>query len=241
MIPFLGTSLGAACVFFMRGGLSPKVKSAFAALAAGVMAAASVWSLIIPAIDASRSWGRLSFFPCVAGFFAGIFFLLICDAADEKLLNFKGRNGMLLLAVTIHNIPEGMAVGAVFAALYHSGMGVTLAEAMVLAVGIAVQNFPEGAIVSMPIRANGACRGRAFFIGVLSGAVEPAAAFLTFALADLLVPLMPYLLGFAAGAMMYAVVAELVPETWEGEMPKAQIIYFALGFALMMILDVTMG
>ncbi len=245
LIPFFGTALGAACVFFIRRNLSDRVRSAFAAFAAGVMAAASVWSLIIPAIDGSAELGKLSFLPCVVGFFIGIFFLLMCDGADSLLRRVSGRSksrdGMLLLAVTIHNIPEGMAVGAVFSALLRGGMGITTAEAMALSVGIAVQNFPEGAIVSMPLAASGKGRGRSFLWGALSGAVEPAAALLTVMLADFLVPLIPYLLGFAAGAMIYAVCAELIPEMWEGDIPKGQVVFFAMGFALMMILDVTLG
>lgn len=245
LVPFLGTTLGAACVFFVKGGLKKQVQSAFAGIAAGVMAAASVWSLIIPSIEAGSELGRLSFLPCVAGFFVGIFFLLFCDSVDRRLRSLAGRardkNGMLYLAVTIHNVPEGMAVGAVFAALMSGGVGITLAEAMALSVGIAIQNFPEGAIVSMPMRASGRGRVRSFVLGALSGAVEPVAALLTILLADILVPLIPYLLGFAAGAMIYAVAVELIPEMWEGDMPKSQVIFFAIGFALMMILDVTLG
>lgn len=245
LIPFFGTALGAACVFFIKGGLGNRAQSAFAAFAAGVMAAASVWSLIIPAIDASAYMGKLSFLPCVVGFFIGIFFLLICDALDASIRRASGKardkNGMLLLAVTIHNVPEGMAVGAVFAALMQGSVGISLLEAMALSIGIAVQNFPEGAIVSMPIRASGAGRWKAFAYGSLSGAVEPAAAFLTVLLSDILVPIIPYLLGFAAGAMIYAVAVELIPEMWEGDIPKSWVIFFALGFALMMSLDVTLG
>lgn len=245
LIPFLGTTLGAACVLFVKGGLGARSRSAFAAFAAGVMAAASVWSLIIPAIDASAYMGKLSFLPCVVGFFIGIFFLLTCDALDAAVRQASGRardkNGMLLLAVTIHNIPEGMAVGAVFAALAQGSVGIGLLEAMALSVGIAIQNFPEGAIVSMPLRASGMGRWKSFFFGALSGAVEPVAAFLTVLLADILVPVIPYLLGFAAGAMIYAVAVELIPEMWEGDVPKVWVMFFALGFALMMTLDVTLG
>lgn len=244
LIPLAGTSLGAACVFLMIKRLGKKLERSLYGLAAGVMAAASIWSLIIPAMDASSAMGKLSFLPATVGFWLGVIFLLIIDRTVFELHRKTGNansTSMLLLAVTIHNIPEGMAVGAVFAGLAAGGAHISAAEALALAIGIAVQNFPEGAIISMPLSAAGMTRRRAFGYGVLSGIVEPVAACATILLADILVPIIPYLLGFAAGAMIYAVVEELIPEMSDGETSKFGMIFFTVGFTLMMILDVTLG
>ena len=220
-IPFLGTALGSGCVFFMKKELRQSVTRALTGFAAGVMVAASVWSLLIPALEQNEDKGRLAFIPAAVGFMAGMLFLLLLDeliphlhmnsTEAEGVRSSFAKTTMLVLAVTIHNIPEGMAVGVVYAGLLYKGAGVTAAGAMALALGIAIQNFPEGAIISMPLRAEGMSRGKAFAMGVLSGAAEPAGAVLTIIAASFVVPLMPYLLSFAAGAMMYVVVEELIP------------------------------
>ena len=251
LIPFLGTSLGAACVFVMRKRLNPLVQRALTGFAAGVMVAASIWSLIIPAMEQCAPMGRLSFLPAAVGFWAGILFLLLLDRTIPHLhtgsdeaegpRSSLGRTAMLVLAVTLHNLPEGMAVGVVFAGYMQGNAGITAAGALALSLGIAIQNFPEGAIISMPLRAEGVGKGRAFFYGVLSGAVEPVGALLTIWLSTFVVPLLPYLLSFAAGAMMYVVVEELIPETSAGAHSNLGTIMFALGFTLMMALDVALG
>ena len=251
LIPFLGTSLGAACVFFMKKTLSDTVQRSLTGFAAGVMVAASVWSLLIPAIEQSSNAGRLAFLSAFLGFWIGILFLLTLDHIIPHLHAKSGqvegpksrlqRTTMMVLAVTLHNIPEGMAVGVMFAGLLMENSGITLAGAYALAIGIGIQNFPEGAIVSMPIHSEGISKNRSFLYGTLSGVVEPAAAVLTLLLYRLLAPILPYLLAFAAGAMMYVVVEELIPETAEGEHSNIGTIGFAVGFALMMMLDVALG
>ena len=251
MIPFLGTTLGAACVFFMREQLKENVQRALTGFAAGVMIAASIWSLIIPAIEQSEGYGAFSFFPALGGFWLGIGFLLMVDSLTphlhwmsnevEGVKSRLDRTTMLILAVAIHNIPEGMAVGVVFAG-WASGQGsISLTGALALSIGIAIQNFPEGAIISMPLCAEGASKKKSFALGVLSGAVEPAAAAITILLSHILIPVLPYLLSFAAGAMIYVVVEELIPETAEGAHSNIGSIMFAVGFSLMMVLDVALG
>ena len=251
LIPFMGTVLGAGCVFFIRGNLHWKVERAFTGFAAGVMVAASIWSLIIPAMEQSDSMGKLSFLPAVIGFWLGILFLLLLDSVIPHLhMNAEKAEGpksrlarttMMVLAVTLHNIPEGMAVGVVYAGFLSGSAEITSGGALALSLGIAIQNFPEGAIISMPLHAEGKSKRKAFFDGVLSGVVEPAAAVLTILLSSVIVPAMPYLLSFAAGAMMYVVVEELIPEMSEGEHSNIGVIMFAAGFTLMMALDVALG
>lgn len=251
MIPFLGTTLGAACVFFMKKNLNQFVQRALTGFAAGVMVAASIWSLIIPAIDQSEHMGKFAFVPAAVGFLLGIAFLLLLDEVIPHLhMNSNQAEGpktslpkttMLLLAVTLHNIPEGMAVGVVFAGWIQGGMDITAMGALALSLGIALQNFPEGAIISMPLKAEGMGKGKAFLCGSLSGIVEPIAAFLTILAASFVVPALPYLLSFAAGAMIYVVVEELIPEMAEGEHSNTGTIMFSLGFVVMMILDVALG
>ena len=251
LIPFLGTSLGAGCVFFMKKSLSDTVQRALTGFAAGVMVAASVWSLLIPAIERSAGMGKLAFLPAVLGFWVGVLFLLALDHIIPHLHANSGqpegpksqlrRTTMMVLAVTLHNIPEGMAVGVVYAG-YLAGDGqITAAGALALSLGIAIQNFPEGAIISMPLRAEGMKKSRAFAGGVLSGAVEPIGAVLTILAAGLIVPALPYLLSFAAGAMLYVVVVELIPEMSQGRHSNIGTVFFALGFSVMMLLDVALG
>ena len=251
LIPFLGTSLGAGCVFVMKKSLSETVQRALTGFAAGVMVAASVWSLLIPAIERSAGMGKLAFLPAVLGFWVGVLFLLALDHIIPHLHANSGqpegpksqlrRTTMMVLAVTLHNIPEGMAVGVVYAG-YLAGDGqITAAGALALSLGIAIQNFPEGAIISMPLRAEGMKKSRAFAGGVLSGAVEPIGAVLTILAAGLIVPALPYLLSFAAGAMLYVVVEELIPEMSQGRHSNIGTVFFALGFSVMMLLDVALG
>ena len=251
-VPFLGTALGAGCVFFLKNQLRPLVQKSLLGFASGVMVAASVWSLLIPAMDASEHMGKLAFVPAAVGFLLGIFFLLLMDKviphlhmgsteAEGPHVKLK-KTTMLVLAVTLHNIPEGMAVGVVFAGMLAEQSEITLAGAMALSIGIAIQNFPEGAIISMPLRSeSGVSKGKAFLYGALSGIVEPAAALLTILLFGLINPMLPYLLAFAAGAMIYVVVEELIPEASQGEHSNIGTIGFAVGFVLMMILDVALG
>lgn len=251
MIPFIGTTLGAACVLFMKKELNPLVQKAFLGFASGVMVAASVWSLLIPAMDMCEDMGRFSFVPAAAGFLLGIGFLLIMDKAVPHLhLGSEESEGpkvalkkttMLVLAVTLHNIPEGLSAGAVFAGVLAGNNTVTMAGAFALAIGIAIQNFPEGAIISMPLRGAGCSRTRSFIYGAASGIVEPLAGGVTLLLASYIQPLLPYFLAFAAGAMIYVVVEELIPEASEGEHSNVGTVTFALGFVLMMILDVALG
>lgn len=252
LLPFLGTALGAGCVFFLKNGFGVKTQNALAGFAGGVMVAASVWSLLIPAMNMAEEAGsgKLSFVPAVVGFLLGIFFLLILDKiiphlhVNDEVEGPKvgfGKSTMLLLAVTLHNIPEGMAVGVVFAGMLADSQTITLMGAFSLAIGIAIQNFPEGAIISMPVCAAGTGKKKAFVYGALTGVVEPLGALLTIALSSYLIPAMPYLLSFAAGSMVYVVVEELIPESSQGEHSNIGTIGFALGFALMMMLDVALG
>ena len=251
LIPFLGTSAGSACVFFLKKDLRTGVQRALTGFAAGVMVAASVWSLIIPAIEQSSAMGQLAFLPAFAGFWLGILFLLFLDHVIPHLHRSIGqaegprsrlpRTAMMVLAVTLHNIPEGMAVGVVYAGLMNGSARITAGGALALALGIAIQNFPEGAIISMPLYAEGKSRSSSFWLGVLSGAVEPLFGGLTVAVAGLVVPAMPYFLSFAAGAMLYVVVEELIPEMSAGEHSNIGVISFAAGFSVMMALDVALG
>jgi len=255
LIPFIGTAAGSVCVYFMRGQLNVMVQRILTGFAAGVMVAASIWSLLIPSIENAGYTGvfsgRWSFVPAVIGFWVGVLFLLLIDSVVPHLHQFAGepegikshlgRTTMMVLAVTIHNIPEGMAVGVVYAGYLSGQAGITAMGALALALGIAIQNFPEGAIISMPLRAEGMSKHKAFLMGVLSGAVEPLGAVLTILAASFIVPLLPYLLAFAAGAMLYVVVEELIPEMMEGKHSNAAVLSFAFGFTLMMALDVALG
>ena len=250
LIPFFGTSLGAAMVFILKNEISENLQKILTGFAAGVMVAASFWSLLQPALESSENMGKLSFVPAAVGFLIGVGFLLFLDIVtphmhldhqDEGPKSGLKRTTKLILAVTLHNIPEGMAVGVVYAGFRSGNVGVTGAGALALALGIAIQNFPEGAIVSMPLRAEGMSKGMTFLYGVLSGVVEPIAAAITIVAAGAVVPVMPYLLAFAAGAMMYVVVEELIPEMSEGKHSNWGTIAFSLGFVLMMVLDVALG
>ena len=246
LIPFLGTSLGAACVFFMKKSLGPAVQCALSGFAAGVMVAASMGSLLVPSIRQAAAMGRLAFVPAVVGFWAGILLLRLFDVVvpppdAENRAAGLGSTAMMVLAVTLHNIPEGMAVGVVYAGYLAGNAQITAAGAMALSLGIAVQNFPEGAIISMPLRAAGMKKSKAFWGGVLSGAVEPIGAVLTLLAAGIVVPALPYLLSFAAGAMLYVVVEELLPELSQGGQSRLGALFFALGFGIMMLLDAFLG
>lgn len=249
-IPFLGTVLGSALVFFMKKELDSRIQKVLSGFAAGVMVAASIWSLLIPSMEMSGNRGRLAFIPAATGFCIGMIFLLILDKTvphmhldetQEGVKNKLKKTTMMMLAVTLHNIPEGMAVGILYAGWASGSAQITEAGALSLALGIAIQNFPEGAIISMPLHSKGLTKRKAFCYGVLSGIVEPAAGFLTILLATLVMPVLPYFLSFAAGAMIYVVVEELVPEMSEGEHSDWGTIAFMLGFVLMMILDVALG
>lgn len=251
LIPFAGTTLGAACVFFMRKSLNKQVERGLTGFAAGVMVAASIWSLLIPAMQHAEPMGKWAFVPAAVGFWIGMLFLLLLDNMiphlhrnSEQAEGFKvflPKSAMLVLAVILHNIPEGMAVGVVYAGWRSGDTTITMASALALSVGIAIQNFPEGAIISMPLRGEGMSKLHAFAWGVLSGAVEPIGALLTICMAAVVVPLLPYLLSFAAGAMVYVVVEELIPEMSEGEHSNIGTLCFALGFTVMMVLDVALG
>lgn len=251
LIPFAGTTLGAACVFFLKNEIPDKVQKTLLGFASGVMVAASVWSLLIPAIEQSEGLGSFSFAPAAIGFLLGIGFLFLMDALIPHLhLNSNEPEGphtslqkttMLVLAVTLHNIPEGMAVGVVFAGMLAGDDSVTMSGAIALAIGIAIQNFPEGAIISLPLKSEGATKLHAFRNGMLSGIVEPIAAFITILLAGFITPVLPYLLAFSAGAMLYVVVEELIPEASAGTHTNLSTWGFAIGFVLMMVLDVALG
>lgn len=250
-LPFFGTVLGAACVFFLKGAMHRQLQRALTGFAAGVMVAASVWSLLIPAMDQSEAMGRFAFVPALAGTLLGFVFLLVLDRVIPHLhMNSTvcegphcklKKSSMLVLAVALHNLPEGMAVGVVLASFLTPGSGITAAAVLSLSLGIAIQNFPEGAIISMPLQSGGVKKGKAFLYGVLSGVVEPVGAVLTLLAARFVVPALPYLLSFAAGAMLYVVVEELIPEMSEGEHSHIGTILFAIGFGLMMTLDVALG
>ena len=251
LTPFFGTALGAACVFFLKKGLGDRVQRGLTGFASGVMVAASIWSLLIPAMEQSAGVGGWAFLPAVTGFWAGILFLLGLDHLiphlHQRSQQAEGprtqlqRSTMMVLAVTLHNIPEGMAVGVVYAGLLSGEGQITMMAALALSLGIAIQNFPEGAIISMPLRSEGMGKAKAFAGGVLSGVVEPVGALLTILAAGLVVPALPYLLSFAAGAMLYVVVEELIPEMSQGEHSNVGTLAFALGFTLMMALDVALG
>lgn len=251
LIPFLGTTLGAACVFFLKKALSESLQRALTGFAAGVMVAASVWSLLIPAIEQASGMGRLSFAPAAIGFWCGILFLLLldhviphlhrnCEQTEGPKIHLQ-RSTMLLLAVTLHNIPEGMAVGVMYAGYLSGNAQITAAGALALSLGIAIQNFPEGAIISMPLRAEGMSKPKAFLCGTLSGIVEPIGALLTILAAQHIIAFLPYFLSFAAGAMLYVVVEELIPEMSQGRHSNLGPLFFAIGFTLMMALDVGLG
>ena len=251
LIPFLGTTLGSGMVFLMKNKINKKIEKLLLGFASGVMIAASIWSLIIPALDMAEEQGVITWMPATIGFLLGICFLLVLDSIIPHLhLNTDKPEGlkskiqkttMMVLAVTLHNIPEGMAVGVVFAGALAQNTGITMAGAIALAIGIAIQNFPEGAIISMPLKSEGMSKAKAFLYGTLSGIVEPIGAVLTICLTNLVVPMLPYLLSFAAGAMIYVVVEELIPESQTGEHSNIGTIGVAIGFVIMMILDVALG
>ena len=250
-IPFLGTALGAAMVFFLKGEMKPFIQKMLLGFASGVMIAASIWSLLIPAINMTEEQGGVAWLPAVVGFLLGIGFLLLLDSViphlhidsdkPEGKKSKLGKKTMLILAVTLHNIPEGMAVGVVLAGVLAKSASISAAGALALTIGIAIQNFPEGAIISMPLIGNGITKKRAFTYGVLSGIVEPIGAVLTILITPLILPILPYILAFAAGAMIYVVVEELIPESQSGEHSNIGTIGVAFGFALMMFLDVALG
>lgn len=250
LIPFIGTTFGACFVLFLKKNLSTLVEKALDGFAAGVMVAASIWSLLIPAINQSEYMGRLSFVPAATGFWIGILFLLLLDhliphmhqhsSEDEGPKSNFTRVTKLVLAVTLHNIPEGMAVGVVYAGWIAGNKDISIMSALVLSIGIAIQNIPEGAVISMPLHAQGVPKKKAFAYGVLSGAVEPAGAIITIVLSGIIIPALPYLLSFAAGAMLYVVIEELIPEMSQGKHTDISTIMFAVGFSLMMVLDVAL-
>lgn len=251
LIPFLGTTLGSSMVFLMKNKMSIKVEKILLGFASGVMIAASIWSLIIPAINMAEEQGKVAWVPAAIGFLIGVVFLLVLDSSiphlhletdkPEGIKSKLKKTTMMLFAVTLHNIPEGISVGVTFAGALMGNSGITMAGALALACGIAIQNFPEGAIVSMPLRSEGLSKPRAFLYGTLSGIVEPIAAIITILLTNALVPVLPYLLSFAAGAMIYVVVEELIPESQAGEHSNIGTIGVAIGFVIMMILDVALG
>lgn len=250
-IPFLGTTLGAAMVFLMKKEMNKKVEKILLGFASGVMIAASVWSLLIPSIEMAETQGKVAWIPAAIGFLLGIVFFLVLDSVvphmhleSEKPEGMKSKlkkTTMMVFAVTLHNIPEGMAVGVTFAGALAQNAGITMAGAFALAVGIAIQNFPEGAIISMPLKSEGVSKSKAFLYGTLSGIVEPIGAIITILLTNTVVPILPYLLSFAAGAMIYVVVEELIPESQAGEHFNIGTIGVAIGFTIMMILDVALG
>lgn len=251
ILPFLGTALGASCVLFAKKELNDNLRKCLSGFAAGVMVAASIWSLILPAFEQGEKMGKLAVVPVVVGFWLGILFLLILDKTvphfhistneQEGIKARLAKTTMLVLAVTLHNIPEGMAVGVVLAGFMKGNQGISLMGALALAIGIAIQNFPEGAIISMPLKSEGMSKSRAFVYGILSGVVEPIAAVITILASEIIIPALPYLLCFAAGAMMYVVVEELIPEMAAGEHSNSGTVTFTVGFTLMMVLDVVLG
>lgn len=243
LIPFIGTSLGSSMVFFMKKDMSSKLKKLIVGFAAGVMIAASVWSLILPSVEMAENQGTISWIPAAVGFALGVAFLLLINQLAKKMEEKEdGKSiNMLTFSVTLHNIPEGMAVGVCFAGFLAGNAGIALLEAIVLAIGIAIQNIPEGAIISMPLKMNGMSRKKAFLKGVWSGIVEPIAAIITVLLINVVVPILPYLLSFAAGAMIYVVTEELVPEMHEGKKSSLGVIGVTIGFIVMMVLDIVLG
>ena len=251
ILPFVGTTLGAGTIFFLKDSMGARLQKSLLGFASGVMLAASVWSLLIPSIEMSEANGGLAWLPAVVGFLAGMGFLLLLDSVIPHLhLNDErpegkpsslGKSFMLVLAVTLHNIPEGMAVGVVLAGILEGSTVITSAGALALSIGIAIQNFPEGAVISAPLVSNGLSKKKAFLYGTMSGIVEPAGAVLTILLTSFVTPVLPYILAFAAGAMVYVVVEELIPESQSGEHSNIGTVGVALGFALMMVLDVTLG
>ena len=251
VIPFIGTTLGAAMVFLMKKEMNKKVEKILLGFASGVMIAASVWSLLIPSIEMAETQGKVAWIPAAIGFLLGIVFLLVLDSIvphmhlesenPEGIKSKLKKTTMMVFAVTLHNIPEGMAVGVTFAGALAQKTGITIAGAFALAVGIAIQNFPEGAIISMPLKSEGVSKTKAFLYGALSGIVEPIGAIITILLTNAVVPILPYLLSFAAGAMIYVVVEELIPESQAGEHSNIGTIGVAIGFTIMMILDVALG
>lgn len=251
LLPFMGTVAGSAFVFFLKGAMHQKLQRILTGFAAGVMVAASIWSLLIPAMGYSEHMGKLAFVPAFVGFWGGMLFLLLLDhiiphlhlnsSCPEGVSCGLGKSTMMVLAVALHNLPEGMAVGVVAAGWMAGNAEISAAAALALSLGIAIQNLPEGAIISMPLKSNGMKKSKAFGYGVLSGLVEPIGAVLTILLANLVLPVLPYLLSFAAGAMLYVVVEELIPEMSEGEHSNLGTVFFAVGFSLMMVLDVALG
>lgn len=251
MIPFVGTTLGAGCVFFVKGKLNMRLQRIFTGFAAGVMVAASVWSLLLPSLENAAHMGKLAFLPATVGFWLGVIFLAAMDKAIPHLhVNSDTAEGpkskfqkttMMILALVLHNIPEGMAVGVVYAGAMMPETDIAVTAALILSLGIAIQNFPEGAIISIPLHGEGMKKSKAFTYGMLSGLVEPLAAILTIMVAEFVVPILPYMLGFAAGAMIYVVVEELIPEMSEGEHSHLGTFMFMLGFSVMMIMDIVLG
>lgn len=251
LIPFLGTTLGSAMVFFMKKQFDKRLEKILLGFASGVMVAASVWSLLIPSIEMTESQERIAWLPATIGFLLGIIFLLVLDSIiphlhlksdePEGMRSELKKTTMMVLAVTLHNIPEGMAVGVALAGAIDGNSGITMAGALALSIGIAIQNFPEGAIISMPLKSENMSKGKAFLYGTLSGIVEPIGAIITILLTNVVVNILPYLLAFAAGAMIYVVVEELIPESQEGKHSNIGTIGFAIGFVIMMILDVALG
>lgn len=242
LIPFVGTCLGSFLVFFLKKNLSDKYQKIMVGFAIGVMLAASIWSLIIPSIEMAEVNYKFVWIPAVVGLLLGVLFLILVNKCSDKLVNNNGKSmNMLMFSVTLHNIPEGMAVGVCFAGVLSGNTGISLLSAIVLAIGIAIQNIPEGAIISMPMQLDGVSKKKAFLTGVMSGIVEPIAALVTMTLINIVVPILPYLLSFAAGAMIYVVVEELVPEMHSGSKSMLGVISVIIGFALMMILDITLG
>lgn len=251
LIPFLGTTIGSSMVFLTNNKMNKKIEKLLLGFASGVMIAASIWSLLLPSIDMSKDMKNASWIPAAVGFMLGIFFLLVLDSViphlhlestkPEGIKTKLKKTTMMVFAVTLHNIPEGMAVGVTFAGAMIGNAGITIAGALSLAIGIAIQNFPEGAIISIPLKAEGMSKGKAFIYGMLSGIVEPIGAIITILLTNMVIPILPYLLSFAAGAMMYVVVEELIPESQAGEHSNIGTIGVAIGFVIMMILDVALG
>lgn len=242
LIPFVGTCLGSFFVFFLKKDLDPKFHKIMSGFASGVMIAASIWSLIIPSVELAESQYRMVWIPAVVGLLLGVIFLIFVNKVSDKIQSNSGKGiNMLMFSVTLHNIPEGVAVGVCFASVLSGNIGVSLLSAIILAVGIAIQNIPEGAIISMPMQLNGVSKKKSFLTGVMSGIVEPIASLITIILINIVVPLLPYLLAFAAGAMIYVVIEELIPEMHSGNKSFLGIISVIVGFSIMMILDITLG